>query len=263
MISILLLTWNRGDITPEVLRDNLMRMTSGEDVEFLVCDQGSTDPGLLQLLDKIRMHEAGQASLEEFVHANVVRTHVRRNSINEGVGRSLNQLFLRSTGDVVMIMGNDLRMPPAWDREMLDYVRGVPNSGIIGMDWGHSGTPPVSTSKDGYIARWLTPKLDRVFGNMMLRRQVIDEIGLFHEGFHPYGFEDSDFNARVNLAGFRSCYVPSMKCEHVGTGKYDDGEYRAAKDLSMRQNMNLLGERLNGYAKTGLREPLPPKRDPL
>lgn len=268
MLSVLFVTWNRGKISPNVLIENLERTTSGGDIELLMADQGSTDREIIDLYDDLRCYVAGHPLrnprlMAALKHANVVTVHMRRNRTNEGIGRTLNQLFLRSLGGIVFTMGNDLLMPNGWDTEMLGYARGVPNVGIVGMDWGHGGTPPVTASKDGHIAKWLTPELDRIFGPMMMRRTLIQEIGFFHEGFHPYGFEDSDFNARVNIAGFRSCYVPNMRCEHIGVGEHDRGEYRAMKDASMGSHTNLLGERLNGYAKTGIIEPLPPHREPL
>jgi len=262
MLSIMLITWNRGKITPGVLEKNLMHMTSGEDVELLIADQGSTDREIVDMLERIRLWEVGQTAIPEFKHANVMRVHRRLNRENEGVGRTLNQLAIRAHGDVLMTMGNDILMPPGWDAEMLGYVRGVPNSGIIGMDWGHGGTPPVST-KYGIHARWLDNHLDKVFGPMMFRRQVVDEIGFFHEGFHPYGFEDSDFNNRVNRAGFNSCYSPTFKCEHVGNDVGDGSPYRRMKDQSMTDNLSLLGRRMQNYDRDGLVEPLPELRPPL
>lgn len=247
----MMITMNRGSITPGVFRKNIENMTSGAQYEVLIADQGSDDPKILKFLTE---------DVLTITKGTIIR---RMNKTNEGVGRSFNQLFLRSSGRVIVLLGNDIIMPTGWDQIMLDYTLKVVNSGLVGINWGHSGTPPLSTSRDGIIAHWLTPTLDKVFGPTAFRREIPETIGLFHEGFHPYGLEDSDFNNRVNIAGFRSCYVPNMKCEHVGHDVGEKSAYRAMKDESLKRNIRLLGERMESYSKNGIQEPLPPIRQAL
>lgn len=248
LVSLFALTWERAELSISTISKNIENAQGCAPMELLICDQGSKDRRAVEWVKK--QHQT---------------TYVRENSKNEGVGHSFNQLYLRSKGEFLCFMGSDLELPPGWLNEMLGYAAGVPNSGMIGMDWGHSGTPPLIKSEDGIVAHWLTPKLDRIFGVWIMRRAVVEKIGLFAEEFGPYGLEDSDFNNRVNLAGFRSCYVPNVnfRCTHVGTGNHDSGEYREMKNQSLSRNTEIYGRRVHAYATNGIVEPLPPMREPL
>lgn len=189
--------------------------------------------------------------------------YFRENQANEGVGKAFNQLYLRSTGDLIVLMGNDILMPPGWLAEMVKYATQVPRSGLIGVDWGHGGVPPIS-AQFGINAHWLNGKYDRVFGTTMVRRQVIEQVGLFYEGYGPYGLEDSDLNERVNRAAFNSCYVPNIhfRSQHLDHDVGSNTEYRRMKDKSLADNLAIFHERVAQFDKGNLSTPLPPLRSP-
>jgi GT2 family glycosyltransferase len=246
-VSLLMLTIDRYELTRQTWETNLRHAGRNFELEGLICDNGSTDRRTPQYF---QTHHAVK--------------HLRVNSQNEGVARAFNQLYLWSTGDYICLMGNDIELPQGWLVEMVKYADGVPDSGIIGMDWGHSGMPPL-TQKFGIHGHWLTPVLDKVFGVWLMRRAVIDKLGFFCERFHPYALEDSDFNNRVNRAGLNSCYVPNthFRSRHVGVGEHDSGQYRAMKNESMGKNLAVLSDRIANYTLRGLVEPLPEMRPPL
>lgn len=238
-----MLTWDRFNETKQVLETNLSNLGL-KDFELLICDQGSSDPRVIELIESYKPN------------------YFRKNSKNEGVGKSLNQLFLRSSGDYIAFLANDILMPNVWAARAISALMKVPNAGLCGFDWGHSCTPPLSW-KLGLEAHWLTPVLNRVFGCCVFKRKVVQEIGFFHEGYDVYGIEDSDFNERVNLAGFNSFYLSNARSNHIGVGASDAGEYRAMKDRSLAFNVGLFGERLKNFHLTGIVEPPCDWRDPI
>lgn len=246
LVSCLMLTLNRYTLTRKTLEHNL-KNSNGANIELLIADNGSSDKQVVEWLK---------------YHPKV--TYHRANSQNEGCSRAFNQLYLRAKGDYICLLGNDIELPKGWCQEMVKYAAGVPNSGIIGMDWGHGGVPPLSY-KLGSHAHWLNERLDKVFGVWMMRRKLIEDIGFFHEGFHPYGLEDSDFNNRVNIGKYNSCYVPNthFKSTHIGTGNEDSGPYREMKNKSLEHNLPILHDRCANYKTRGIVEPLPPLREPL
>lgn len=248
-ISILMLTLNRFDVTPKCFETNIIRALSVDtDIEVLVADNGSTDK---RIVDHFRDKKL---------------CYHRINSRNEGVGHAFNQLYLRATGDIICFLGNDIEMPEEWLKESVNYMRHVPKPGIIGFDWGHSSLPEMSW-KDGIHARWLTPTLNRVFGSWVVDRRVIMKLGLFHEGYGPYGIEDSDFNERVNRAGFNSFYHPTLKSRHLVNDVGENSDYRRMKDESLGNNLTIFGKRVEAWELenrfNNLVEPLPPMRDPV
>lgn len=246
MISCLMLTLDRFKLTRDTFETNI-KNAGNQNMEVLIADNGSSDRQIVQY----------------FAGHPLVKYH-RRNSQNEGVARAFNQLFLRARGDHICLLGNDIELPPGWLSELVKYSDGVPNSGIIGMDWGHGGLPPL-TQKFGIHGHWLDRELDKVFGVWMIRREVIEKLGFFCERFHPYGLEDSDFNNRVNVAGFNSCYVPAthFKSRHVGIKEHDEGQYRTMKNESLRNNLAVLHDRLAIYKQPGYKEPLPEMTEQL
>lgn len=242
MISILQICWNRLETTRQVMCHNLIRV--GRVYELLVVDNGSTEP-VPELIEKFNPE------------------HFRRNSRNEGVGKALNQLFLRAEGDYIAVLGNDILMPELWGRIAMEYADKMPNCGLIGFDWGYGGLPPIC-KRLGVVAHHVNRNhQNRVFGNWFFKRRLVEEIGFFHEGYGPYGIEDSDFNERVIQAGFNSFYIPDLKSEHLCIDAGEDSEYRRMKDESLRKNSDIFDQRILKFQEDGVREPLPPMREPL
>jgi len=240
--SLLMLTWERFEITQRVLTRNLARTSI--DYELLVCDQGSKDKRVIEMVDSF------------------LPNYFRKNSKNEGCGKAFNQLFLRCTGDYIVLLGNDIELPEKWLEIAIGYLDLIPNSGLASFNWGHDGVPPVST-KFGIKAHHLNGHLNRCFGVTVFRRELIRQIGLFHEGFGPYGLEDSDLNERANMAGFNSFYVPNMMSEHLVHDVGENSDYRRMKDESMGNNLTIFSARCQGFHEKGVREPLPAMRDSL
>ncbi len=51
---------------------------------------------------------------------------------------------------------------------------------------------------------------------LMVRRDVLESIGLWDNGFYPLWFEDVDLCRRIRQAGFRIRYVPASVARHRG-----------------------------------------------
>jgi len=246
LASLMMISWERHDVTKRVLEKSLSNHGLPQSmVELLVCDQGSTDQRVVPMIEGFRP------------------AYFRRNSGNEGCAHSFNQLYLRSTGEFLVLMGNDIEMPDGWLAKAVKYLELVPNSGLAAIDWGHSGVPPLST-KCGVEAHFLTPTLNRCFGVTVFRRSLIEALGFFEECYGPYGIEDSSWNERVNRAGYNSFYVPGLKSRHLVHDVGERTEYRRMKDESLSRNAAIFSERVRAWdAGASLVEPLPPMREPV
>lgn len=248
--SLMMITLDRFDITPnvwsQVINAARVNLDPGIQLEFLVADNGSKDRRIVDFMERQGL------------------AYFRQNMRNEGVGKAFNQLFLRSTGKFCAILGNDIEMPAGWLNAAIRMLTWVPKPGLVGYDWGHGGVPPVS-KRFNNDAHWLTPQLNRVFGSWVFRRSTMEEMGLFHEGYGPYGIEDSDVNERLNRAGYNSFYLPNMKSRHVGWDVGQQTEYRKMKDDSLGKNATIFGERLQQWdaGTLSLVEPLPEQREAI
>ncbi len=119
-----------------------------------------------------------------------------------------------------------------------------PDAGIIGpglldaqgdfdQSFFREPAPPselIRSSNTGIIGRWLSrfdPILPRSdgpievdwlgFACVLVRRAVIDEVGLLDEDYFMY-FEDIDFCRRVRAAGWKVLYWPGPKIVHLQGG---------------------------------------------
>ena len=242
--SILFLTMDRPELTRRTLTANMQR--AGYAFELLACDQGSST-------------DENRRFLQKELECNYLRFNTR----NEGVGKAFGQLYLRSAGDYIVLLGNDLECQQNWLADLVFYLDNVPNSGLASINWGHGSTPPLS-EKFGIKAHYLTPELNRCFGVTAFRRELVEKIGLFHAGYKEYGLEDSDFNERVNRSGFNSFYIPKQFSLHLDNDVGSGTAYRKAKDDSMNDNLQIFQKRMALFEQgLGLVEPLPKLRDPI
>lgn len=244
-ISLCLLTYDRYEITKRTLEHNIPRMENkwGCTWELLWADQGSSD---LRVLDLVRGYNP---------------VYTRLNKSNEGIARAQNQLMLRATGDIISFFPNDILLPDKWLEHLLNWSVAVHDSGLVGMHCV-ADLPPLTTI-DGMTAHFIDKKIDKVFGTMFFRRAVMEKIGAHFEGFDVYGLEDSDWNNRITLAGFKSFYIPGVTSEHIGWDTDEQTDYRKMKNESMGRNADILWKRMAAYAEKGYFEAWPPMREPV
>ncbi len=124
-------------------------------------------------------------------------------------------------GEYVLILNNDTELAPACVAELVSiaasdariaavaammkmfYLRGFVNSigGAVG---------PIGWGSDAYIGHLDAGQFERTFevfsacfGAALLRRSVLDEIGLLDAGFGIGYYEDSDWCFRARMAGYK------------------------------------------------------------
>ncbi len=74
----------------------------------------------------------------------------------------------------------------------------------------HKYRVPIETPTHTQPVDWLAG------ASLMMRRHILDEIGLFDETFFLY-FEETDLCLRAARAGHRTDYVPASKVTHIGS----------------------------------------------
>jgi len=236
-LSILALTIDRFDISSEIIPDTALK--SGiPGRELLIADNGSTDKRIIEEMAK-------QPEL----------TYHRLNSTNEGVGRAFNQLMLRAKGEYIALIGNDILMQNNWAKEAIEYWEKIKMPGIAAIHCVQE-LPPLN--EEGVHAS------DKVFGTWIFHRSLLQTIGYFHEGYFPYGLEDTDFNLRSHFKGLTNFYVPNQKAIHVGHDVDEKSDYRAMKNKSLEDNYQLLLARTEKIVSGEIYYEMPPVlRDPL
>ena len=196
--------------------------------EVIVVDNGSTD-GTLGMLK------------ERFPQAATIRN-------NENLGFSLpsNQAMKKACGDYLLLLNPDtLVLDSALDR-LVDYLKQHPEVGVCGPKvLNHDGTLQASCRR-GESRPWAVfshvSGLSRLFPNrpffteyhlsyldedethpvagvagncMLIRREVIEQIGYLDERFFAYQ-EDADYCFQARKAGWLVHYFPGARITHYG-----------------------------------------------
>lgn len=166
------------------------------------------------------------------------------NKENTGFSVANNQAITQSEGTYVLLLNPDTVVQEDTFKLCVDYLDKHPEVGGLGVKMidGKGNflpeskrglpTPEVALYKMiglnklfpkskrfgkyhlGYIDENETAEVDVLAGAfMMMRRSVLDEVGLLDETFFMYG-EDIDLSYRITKAGFKNVYFPETSIIH-------------------------------------------------
>lgn len=209
-------------------------------------------------------NDSGDGSLEQMqAHAQAQgwlegdRVAVIGSGHNGGFGAGNNFAIRRGTpdgqcADLVYLLNSDAIPQPGSITALIDYLGRHPQAGIAcsrirGMDGEPHQTafrfPSVAaefeaTIRTGPVSRLLRNKIvalpppdhslqvDWSAGaSMMIRAEVLDQVGLFDEGFFLY-FEETDLCRRAAAAGWQTHYVYESEIGHIGSASTGMKEWR-------------------------------------
>ncbi len=151
---------------------------------------------------------------------------------NLGFAGGNNEGFKAAQGKYIFVVNNDVELGPDCVAEMvriieaddqiaavvpmlkLFYLRGFLNgigNVVRSVGWGydafigHLDVGQFQESQQVFSA---------CFGATLIRRAVLDEIGLMDTGYHPIYYDDSDWSYRARLAGHKICSAPRAVVYH-------------------------------------------------
>lgn len=206
--------------------------------ELIVVDNGSTDetPAYLAAIPGAR---------------------VIRNEENAPVARAFNQGIAAARGDYVAVCSNDVVVTPGWLRVLVGELERAPDAGIVCTADNYIVTaalPHLFPEEGGAVAGWRgcppdRAAVDALYGGsldafalamrgkyagvrypnanaacMVIRREVIEDIGLMDDSFGPAMYEDVDYFLRTLLnPRFNRVYL----CPAAYTHHFVHGTLRA------------------------------------
>lgn len=227
MVSIIILTWNRLDVTRACL-ESIQRHTP-QPHEIIVVDNGSTDDTVAWLQARQQQQPTVRLLL---------------NTSNRGFAAGCNQGMQAATGEYLLLLNNDTVVTPGWLGGLLECLAD-PRVGIAGpvtnnlsgiQQWPWCNYRSID-ELDQFAAahreqyRYCRVPSRRVVGFCMLfRRSLVDQIGMLDERFGSGNFEDDDFCLRAALAGYHNVLAADVFIHHVGSASFDANriDYRAA-----------------------------------
>lgn len=243
-LSIILVSFNTKDLIKQALES----LPDISEVEVIVIDNASTD-GTAQLIK------------QEFPGIKLIR-----NKNNTGFAKANNQGIKAAKGELLLLLNSDTKAQGDAIKTLIQFMEDNPDAGILSCQLLN---PDSSLQPQGgylpnilnisfwmlfiddlpFIGKYLYPyqlryrgvfkkrrELGWVGGTaMLIRRNVIDEIGLLDENIFMYG-EDVDFCLRARAKGIKVSYTPNARIFHYGQqssgGKASIailGEYQALK----------------------------------
>jgi N-acetylglucosaminyl-diphospho-decaprenol L-rhamnosyltransferase len=199
----------------------------GDKHELIVVDTGSAD-GSQELVR------------ERFPHVAVLELDA-----NPGYGGALNEGIAHASGEFLLLMNADAWPLPHAVERLVEFAEGEPGAGVVGPRLlNPNGTLQPSVRgfptlwrlvTEYFFLRWLAPRsraLNAFYGSgfdhrsrrnaeflvgavMLVRRQVVTEIGAFDPSFFMFN-EEVDFCYRVRSAGWEVVFWPDAEFVHVG-----------------------------------------------
>jgi N-acetylglucosaminyl-diphospho-decaprenol L-rhamnosyltransferase len=224
-LSILIVTWNSERWIDRCLR-SIPAACEGLEYEVVVHDNASTD-----------------RTLDHLGEANVLRS-----TENEGFAAGTNRAFAASTGRYVFLLNPDCELAPRTLTRLFEFLEAHPQiAAAVPLLIDHSGDSQREfqlrrlPTMGSFIAELLL--LNRLFPKnpatanyryrdldlteprkieqpaaaaLLLRREVVDEIGPLDEQFAPAWFEDVDYCRRLAEHRKEMWVVPGAEVVHFG-----------------------------------------------
>ena len=232
-LSIIIVNWNGGDLLRRTV-ESVTAAPPSVGYEVVVVDNASADDSLARL-----RAGAAAAVLGD-------RLRVFENAENLGFGRANNQAFARTQAPLVLLLNPDTEVTEGSIDRLIRTLRAGARVGAAGPKLLNvDGSVQVSVWRNSPAA-WevlltglglhkLMPR--RMRGRLLLaehfdyasrravgmlsgaamlvRREVIEEVGGFDERFHMYG-EDNEWCLRIKRAGWQLLFEPEAVVMHHG-----------------------------------------------
>lgn len=179
-----------------------------------------------------------------------------RNRVNEGFAAANNKAIKSSRGSIFFLLNSDTEILPETFTPMLNRLAESQQTGIVGpTEQFASGTcyPTICPfpnlwflllshtrfRQKYYFNRWINPyrriwekaqanhepvEVDWMSGaSLMIRRRVVDEIGMFDERYFFY-MEETDLCKRASDAGWKIEFIPEGRIMHHAGGSAEEAK---------------------------------------
>jgi GT2 family glycosyltransferase len=214
--SIVILTYNKLEFTRQCI-ESIRGFTPPGSYEMIVVDNHSTD-----------------GTVEWLCEQDDIR--VIANPENRGFPAGCNQGIGIAGGDNVLLLNNDTVVTPNWLGNLVKCLYSSDRTGAVGPLTNYAGyfqSVPVhyKTLPEMYAfantfnvsnpLRW-EERIKLIGFCMLIRRSVVDEVGLLDERFSPGHFEDDDYSLRIRRAGYRLMLCRDTFVHHYGSVSFRD-----------------------------------------
>lgn len=185
-VSVITPTYNSAVTLPRAAKSVFGQ--SYEPIEYIVVDDGSTDDT--------------ESVVRDFTHE---LTYLKLDH-NRGVGSARNIGLERASGDAIMFLDADDKLPASAVSPLVKELQSMPRAtaGVYGQQLKHnpSRSSTVSTWRPGFVRYETLCDSNSMgpFGGKLIRADVFDDVGTVDESFPSS--EDFDFFMRTVKTGY-------------------------------------------------------------
>lgn len=221
LVSIVSINYDQPEVTCEMLES--LRKVTYPNFETLIVDNGSPTKS------------------PDIIRENYPEVQLIISEKNLGFAGGNNIALKQAKGDYVLLLNNDTEVRPDFLDSLVDLIESDEKIGIVSSKIlyfyednviQYAGTSPINpiTSRGRHYGN---KEIDNGQFNevtetyyphgacMMIRKNVLDELGLLYEGYFLY-YEEYDFTERVRQAGYKIYFQPNSSIRHkesISTGK--------------------------------------------
>ncbi|MBI2495124.1 MAG: glycosyltransferase family 2 protein [Candidatus Omnitrophica bacterium] len=205
--DLVLLSWNHLEETRPCLET--LFASTGVPCRLLIVDNGS-EPEVRAFLRTVTPR------------GHITEVTLLQNEQNEGFPKGMNRGIQASTAPFVCLLNNDLLFTKGWLEELIDVAGTHREIGVVNPSSSTLGNRPSRGESLQEYADSLRP-LHGVYTEVgmcigyciLIKRAVIDRIGGLSEEVERAFFEDEDFSARAQQAGFQCVVAEASYVYHA------------------------------------------------
>ncbi|MBN2406168.1 MAG: glycosyltransferase family 2 protein, partial [Elusimicrobia bacterium] len=217
LTSIIMLTFNQLKLTKQTVTS--LYENTREDYELIIVDNGSRD-GTVKYLHELKKKDK--------------RIQLIFNKENLGFSRANNQGIKIARGDYIVLLNNDVILTKDWLGRIIECAESDMSIGLVATSSNEAaGVQKIEGASDfrNGLERFSAAWQMRCAGEwvdvhrlnafcLLIKRDVIDKIGMLDENFGPGGYEDYDYCLRARQRGYRIVVARSIYIHHIGGQGY-------------------------------------------
>ena len=246
-VSIIVVTWNALPLLKQCFPS--VAATDYENLEIILADNASDDGSI------------------EWIRRHFPNIRVLRYTENQMFCRGNNEAIPHATGKYVLLLNNDVAVPPGWLNPLVDELETCEDIAAVQpkvLQYEDRSMFEYAGASGGFMDRLGYPfargriffRLEKDCGQydeprdifwgtgaaLLLRRSALDKVGLLDERFEMH-MEEIDLCWRFQRAGYRIRVQPASEVYHIGGGSLRRGNPRKVY-LTFRNNLLMLYKNL-------------------